>query len=132
MSNSKNKDADQWREKLTPQQYQVCRNKGTEPPFTGEYNNEKRAGQYLCACCETKLFESDCKYDSGSGWPSFYAAADESCVNEEVDNTLGMERTEIMCSQCGSHLGHVFADGPQPTGLRYCVNSLSLKFEERE
>lgn len=132
MNNSKNKDDDQWREKLTPQQYQVCRNKGTEPPYTGEYNNEKRAGQYLCACCETKLFESDCKYDSGSGWPSFYAAADENCVNEEVDNTLGMARTEIMCSQCGSHLGHVFADGPQPTGLRYCVNSLSLKFEERE
>lgn len=132
MNNSKNKDDDQWREKLTPQQYQVCRKKGTEPPYTGEYNNEKRAGQYLCACCETKLFESDCKYDSGSGWPSFYAAADENCVNEEVDNTLGMARTEIMCSQCGSHLGHVFADGPQPTGLRYCVNSLSLKFEERE
>ncbi len=132
MNDSNKKDDEQWRDKLTAQQYQVCRNKGTEPPFTGEYNDEKGTGDYLCACCETKLFGSDAKFDSGSGWPSFYAAADNACIDEETDSSMGMARTEIMCSQCGSHLGHVFPDGPQPTGLRYCVNSLSLKFDEQE
>lgn len=132
MNDSRDKDDNQWREKLTPQQYEVCRNKGTEPAFTGEYNAEKAEGEYLCACCETKLFDSESKYDSGSGWPSFYAAADNSSIDEEVDNSRGMARTEITCSKCGSHLGHVFPDGPQPTGLRYCVNSLSLKFEKQE
>lgn len=126
------KNDDYWRDKLSPQQYEVCRNKGTEPPFTGEYNAEKRQGDYLCACCQTKLFESDSKFDSGCGWPSFYAATEDQRIAEETDHSLGMVRTEITCANCGSHLGHVFPDGPQPTGLRYCVNSLSLKFEEKE
>jgi peptide-methionine (R)-S-oxide reductase len=132
MNDSASNDDEKWRKKLTPQQYEVCRNRGTEPAFTGEYNGEKRAGAYLCACCETKVFNSDSKYDSGSGWPSFYSPADNACIDEETDNSMGMTRTEIMCSACGSHLGHVFDDGPQPTGLRYCVNSLSLKFEEQQ
>lgn len=131
MNDWRDKDDDYWRDKLTPQQFEVCRKKGTEPPFTGEYNGEKSPGQYLCACCETKLFEADSKYDSGSGWPSFYAPAEDACIDEETDQSRGMVRTEIMCSQCGSHLGHVFPDGPQPTGLRYCVNSLSLKFKKQ-
>lgn len=132
MSDWRDKDPSYWRDKLTPQQYEICRNKGTEPPFTGEYNSEKRSGDYLCACCEAKLFDSEAKYDSGSGWPSFYRAANSERIEEEEDHSRGMVRTEIMCKVCGSHLGHVFPDGPQPTGLRYCVNSLSLKFQERE
>lgn len=126
------KNDEYWRDKLSPRQYEICRNKGTEPPFTGDYNAEKRRGDYLCACCQAKLFESDSKYDSGSGWPSFFAAADEQRIAEEVDHSRGMVRTEIMCANCGSHLGHVFPDGPQPTGLRYCVNSLSLNFKAKE
>jgi peptide-methionine (R)-S-oxide reductase len=132
MSDSKIRDDSYWRDKLNSKQYEVCRNKGTEPPFTGEYNSEKRAGEYLCACCEAKLFNSDSKYDSGSGWPSFFAASDDACIDEESDESLGMARTEIMCAKCGAHLGHVFPDGPEPTGLRYCVNSLSLQFREQD
>ncbi len=132
MNNRQDKDDRQWRDKLTPEQFEVCRNKGTERPFTGEYYAETSPGVYLCACCETPLFESDTKYDSGSGWPSFYAAADPASIDEETDNSRGMARTEITCAKCGSHLGHVFPDGPQPTGLRYCVNSLSLKFEKED
>ena len=132
MSDWKDKDDAYWRAKLTPEQYDICRRKGTEPPFTGEYNSEKRAGTYACACCGTVLFDADAKYDSGSGWPSFFRAVDDARIAEETDATRGMVRTEILCAECGGHLGHVFPDGPQPTGLRYCVNSLSLKLEPRE
>ena len=126
------KDDKYWQDKLSPEAYQICREKGTERPFTGKYNDEKREGTYLCACCRTALFESSAKYDSGSGWPSFYQAASSQNIIEETDGSLGMSRTEIMCANCGSHLGHVFPDGPQPTGMRYCVNSLSLRLDRDE
>ncbi len=126
------KDDDYWRDKLSPQEYQVCREKGTEPPFTGKYCDEKRDGTYLCNCCRAELFQSDTKYDSGSGWPSFYQAIDKARIKEETDSTRGMVRTEITCASCGSHLGHSFPDGPQPTGMRYCVNSLSIKLDKDE
>lgn len=126
------KDDKYWQDKLSPEVYQICREKGTERPFTGKYNDEKREGTYLCACCRTALFESSAKYDSGSGWPSFYQAASSQNIIEETDGSLGMSRTEIMCANCGSHLGHVFPDGPQPTGMRYCVNSLSLRLDQDE
>lgn len=129
MSDWKTKGDEYWRERLTPEQFEVCRRKGTERPFTGEYCDEKRAGIYRCACCGAALFSSETKYDSGSGWPSFYRALDDQRIDEEVDYSRGMVRTEILCADCGSHLGHVFPDGPAPTGLRYCVNSLSLKLE---
>ncbi len=131
MSDWKEKGDDYWREQLTPEQFEVCRRKGTERPFTGAYNDEKRPGTYHCACCGVALFSSAAKYDSGSGWPSFFEALTEERVAEEVDTSRGMVRTEILCAQCGSHLGHVFPDGPAPTGLRYCVNSLSLKLEPK-
>ncbi len=119
-----------WAEKLTPQQYQVLRQCGTEPPFTGKYVFNKKDGDYYCAACGALLFSSDTKYDSGSGWPSFYAPADNKNILEVPDTSLGMHRIEIKCAHCGSHLGHVFPDGPHPTGLRYCVNSLALDFKE--
>jgi peptide-methionine (R)-S-oxide reductase len=122
----------QWREKLSPEQYFVCRQKGTERPFTGEYTDKDDPGLYLCACCESVLFESGTKYHSGSGWPSFWQAAAQEAIAEHRDSSHGMVRVEITCRECGSHLGHVFPDGPQPTGLRYCVNSLSLKFKPAE
>lgn len=123
-------DDAQWRAKLTPEQYRILRKKGTEPAFTGQYWNHKGEGMYLCAACGTELFESETKYDSGSGWPSFYAPADDSHVETEVDRSFGMKRIEVHCANCGGHLGHVFEDGPQPTGLRYCINSAALSFEE--
>ena len=129
MTDWKEKGEDYWREKLSAEQFEICREKGTERPFTGEYYTETSPGNYMCACCENTLFEADAKFDSGSGWPSFFAVADQKSIATETDSTRGMERTEIMCAHCGSHLGHVFPDGPKPTGLRYCVNSLSLKFE---
>lgn len=132
MSDWKTKDDAYWRAKLTPEQYEVCRRKGTERPFSGEYEGEKRAGIYQCACCGTALFDSDAKYDSGSGWPSFFRPVDAAHIDEATDTTRGMVRTEILCAECGSHLGHVFPDGPRPTGVRYCVNSLSLKLEPRD
>lgn len=128
MSGTKKSDSE-WRSELTPEQYRIMREKGTEPPFTGEYVNEKTPGVYRCAACGTPLFASDTKYDSGSGWPSFYAPiADENVVTEE-DSSHGMRRTEVMCATCEAHLGHVFPDGPRPTGARYCVNSASLKLD---
>lgn len=127
---SKEKTEQEWREELTPEQYEVCRNKGTERAFTGEYYDCKDSGMYRCVCCGQELFSSDTKFDSGTGWPSFYQPTDESVVKTETDNSYGMTRTEVMCSACNAHLGHVFPDGPNPTGLRYCINSVSLELEK--
>ncbi|MGK2941872.1 MAG: peptide-methionine (R)-S-oxide reductase MsrB [Immundisolibacter sp.] len=123
-------DAD-WRARLSPEQYQVCRQKGTERAFTGAYWNDKTPGTYLCAGCGEALFDSATKFDSGSGWPSFWDPANPDAVATEEDHAHGMHRVEVLCAHCGSHLGHVFPDGPQPTGLRYCINSLSLSLEPR-
>ena len=119
----------EWREHLTPEQYKVCRQKGTEQAFTGQYWNEKTPGIYRCAGCGEVLFDAATKYDSGSGWPSFWEPAAAGVVASEVDTSHGMQRVEVHCARCGSHLGHVFPDGPQPTGLRYCINSLSLQLD---
>ena len=131
VSDPRDKTEAQWRELLTPEQYRVTRIKGTEAPFTGEHLHEKRAGRYSCVCCGAELFVSSSKFDSGCGWPSFYAANEEAVATEE-DRSLFMVRTEILCSKCDAHLGHVFPDGPKPTGLRYCVNSVSVTFEAEE
>ncbi|HJQ76570.1 MAG TPA: peptide-methionine (R)-S-oxide reductase MsrB [Acidimicrobiia bacterium] len=124
------KTESEWREKLTPEQYQVLRQGATERAFTGKYVDEKTEGVYRCAACGEKLFSSDTKYESHSGWPSFFQPLSGDAIDEEQDRSYGMVRTEIKCANCGSHLGHVFDDGPQPTGLRYCVNSASLDLEE--
>jgi peptide-methionine (R)-S-oxide reductase len=121
---------EEWRRRLTSGQYRVLRQCGTEPAFTGEYYSNKKSGSYLCAACGAALFSSETKYDSGSGWPSFYLPVDKDAVEEVPDGSHGMERTEVRCSRCGGHLGHVFDDGPHPTGLRYCINSASLRFVE--
>ncbi|MBI4362244.1 MAG: peptide-methionine (R)-S-oxide reductase MsrB [Euryarchaeota archaeon] len=123
---------DEWRKKLAPAQYHVLREKGTERPWTGKWLANKDPGTYICAGCGADLFTSDTKFESGTGWPSFYKPADETCIREEDDSTFGMRRVEVMCKKCGGHLGHVFDDGPEPTGLRYCINSLALGFKKRE
>jgi peptide-methionine (R)-S-oxide reductase len=122
----------EWQEQLTPEQYEVTRKKGTEPPFSGEYVDSKAEGVYRCVCCGNELFSSETKYDSGTGWPSFYEPVADANVSEEPDNSLLMRRTEVVCSECGAHLGHVFEDGPQPTGLRYCINSVSLDLAKED
>jgi peptide-methionine (R)-S-oxide reductase len=118
----------EWRSQLTPEQYHVTRKHGTERAFTGPYWNEKRAGEYACVCCGAKLFSSATKYDSGTGWPSFHAPVDQTAVAEHVDGSWLMRRTEVRCASCDAHLGHVFSDGPQPTGQRYCMNGNALTF----
>lgn len=122
----------EWKEKLTPEQYQVLRQGGTERAFTGEYWDAKSEGVYRCAGCGEKLFSSDTKFESHSGWPSFFKPVADEMIEEEIDRSYGMVRTEIKCANCGGHLGHVFDDGPNPTGLRYCVNSASLDLEETD
>ena len=126
------KSKEEWKKQLTPEQFAVCINKGTESPFSGEYNNSKEEGVFRCACCGSELFSSQTKFDSGTGWPSFWAPIEKEKVKEDVDSSHGMRRVEVLCSRCDAHLGHVFDDGPEPTNLRYCVNSVSLKFDNKK
>ncbi|MDP6490744.1 MAG: peptide-methionine (R)-S-oxide reductase MsrB [Kiritimatiellia bacterium] len=132
MTTSSEKTDAQWREQLTPMQYRVLRQAGTEPAGTGELLHNKKTGTYTCSGCGVELFTSDEKYDSGCGWPSFWQTSHATNITEHVDNSHGMRRIEVICSNCGGHLGHVFEDGPQPTGQRYCINSVSLGFEEEK
>jgi len=126
------KSEEEWKKKLTPEQYHILRDKGTEPAFTGKFVDNHKKGMYVCAACGSELFDSAAKFDSGSGWPSFYKPADNGNIQTADDNSFLMRRTEVTCSKCGGHLGHVFDDGPKPTGLRYCINSGALDFKEKK
>ena len=132
MSDKKKVTEEKWKKELTPEQYNVLRLKGTERPFTGKYWDHEKKGIYTCAGCGTVLFDSDEKFDAGCGWPSFSSPIEESNIEEKADKSQGMIRTEVLCKNCGGHLGHVFDDGPKPTGLRYCINSGSIDFEKKE
>ena len=132
MSDSNKKSEQEWKSSLSPEQYKVMREHGTEHPFTGKYADCKTKGTYVCAGCGEALFTSETKFDSGSGWPSYSQAINDHAVEETVDSSLGMSRTEVHCQACGSHLGHVFTDGPAPTGLRYCINSVCLDLKEKD
>jgi peptide-methionine (R)-S-oxide reductase len=122
----------EWKETLTPEEYKVLRKGGTDPPFTGKYVHNKEKGIYICAGCGNGLFSSDTKYESGTGWPSFWAPISKNNIEQKTDKRLGMNRTEVLCSRCGGHLGHIFDDGPQPTGQRFCINSTALRFKEKK
>lgn len=126
------KTEEEWQQELTPEQVAVCRQKGTERAFTGKFYNCKDNGTYVCSCCGNPLFSSETKYDSGSGWPSYYQSLDEDAIKTETDTSHGMKRVEVMCNACDAHLGHVFEDGPQPTGLRYCINSVSIDLDQSD
>lgn len=132
MKSPKEKSDKEWKKELSKEQFRVLRLKGTEQAFTGKFWNHKEKGTYKCAGCGIALFESDTKFDSGCGWPSFFTPSDENNIQEEIDTSHGMVRTEVLCKNCGGHLGHVFDDGPKPTGLRYCINSVSLDFENEK